>query len=384
MNIDNHALKDKDTEEIVSVLIDHVSKSDQEVQLEREEGDNTTELKVFVAENQGFELGELTQEIQELAEAKDTSKHIDSFITEHNFVEERLNDEVSYVEIHTPNYERTDQFIFLNDGDYLKVLTAERRDWTKKTVENLLRYMPDLDRLFLSSEDLQEIVEDLPKTTISGFTAKYHSYHTDKRVTIQFHGGTEADLKKVKDEFGARPTRLEFNQANSPTEALHSSVDRQGYYKFTRVRKGSEQKGVETLQQIFHEYEEHDREHFEVEFSPRRIPIKSGFTIEGFTTLQLIEEEENDGEEKTPAEKLKEDILERKRRYEYTEWEPGNYLVFDKEHNEPFEIGVEERDLVVYAKSGTTSVTLRDFCNLILEDFNSTYGVQKTSKSLRA
>jgi hypothetical protein len=383
MNIDNHALKDKGTEEIVSVLIDHVSKSDEEVQHEREEGRRTTELKVFVAENHGFELGTLSQEIQKLAESENTTKHVDSFITEHNFVEERLNDEVSYVEIHTPNYERTDQFIFLDNEDYLKVLTAERRDWTKKTVENLIRYLPDLDRLFLSSEDLRDIVTGLPKTTISGFTAKYHSYHTDKRVTIQFHGGTETDLQKVEDEFGARPTRLEFDQANSPTEAIHSSVDRQGYFKFTRVREGSEQKGVETLQQIFHDYEEHDREHFEVEFTPRRIPLKSGFTIEGFTTLQLIEKEENDEVEKTPSEKLKEEVLERKRRYEYTEWEPGNYLVFDKEHNEPFEIGVEERDLVVYAKPGTTSVTLRDFCNLILEDFNSTYGVEKTSKSLR-
>jgi hypothetical protein len=112
--------------------------------------------------------------------------------------------------------------------------------------------------------------------------------------------------------------------------------------------------------------------------------LKSGFTVEGFTTLQLIEKEESSNRESTPAEKLKEEILERKRRYEYTEWEPGNYLVFDKKHNEPFEIGVEERDLVVYAKPATTSVTLRDFCNLILEDFNSTYGVEKTSKVLRA
>lgn len=384
MNIDNHALKDKETDEIVSVLIDHVSKSDEEVQREREEGRRTTELKVFVAENKGFELGTLTQTIQNLAESEETTEHVDSFLTQHNFVEERLNDEVSYIEIHTPQYERTDQFIFLDNEDYLKVLTAERREWTKKTVENLLRYIPDLDRLFLSSEDLQKVVAELPKTTISGFTAKYHSYHSDKRVTIQFHGGTEDDLRKVEDEFGARPTRLEFDQANSPTKAIHSSVDRNGYFKLTRVRKGSEQKGIETLQQIFHEYEEHDREHFTVEFTPRRIPFKSGFTIEGFTTLRLIENEEHSGEEKTPTEKLKDEILERKRRYEYTEWEPGNYLVFDKEHNEPFEIGVEDRDLLVYAKPATTSVTLRDFCNLILEEFNSTYGVDKTSKLLRA
>jgi len=384
MELDSYALEGKETEEIVSVLIDHVSKSDEEVQRERDEKRRTTELKVFVVENQGFELGALSEEIRQLAESSNATKHVSSFLTKHNFSEERLNDEVSYIEIHTPNFERTDQFIFLDNGQYLKILTAERREWTKKTIENLINYLPDLDRLFLSSDDLQEIIDDLPKTTISGFTAKYHSYHTDKRVTIQFHGGTEEDLETVREEFGARPTRLEFDQANSPSTAVHSSVDRQGYFKITRVREGSESKGRETLERIFQDYEEHDRQHFEIEFIPKKIPIKSGFTIEGFTTLQLLEEEEHEGSTESPTEKLKEEILEHKRRYEFSEWEPGNYLVFDKEHNEPFEIGVEKRDLVVYAKPATSSVTLRDFCNLILEDFNSTYSFRKTSKRLRA
>ena len=383
MNIDNNALKDKETDEIVSVLIDHVAKSDEEVKREREEGRRTTELKVFVAENKGFDLGTLNEEIQALAKSENASKHVQNFITEHNFSEERLNKEVSYVEIHTPNYERTDQFIFLDGSEYLKVLTAERRDWTKKTVENLLKYLPGIDRLFLSSSDLREIVDDLPKTTISGFTAKYHSYHTDKRVTIQFHGGSKKELEKVEEEFGARATRLEFDQANSPSAAIHSSVDQKGYYKFTYVREGSEEKGRETLRQIFQDYEEHDRKHFEVEFTPGKIPVKSGFTIEGFTTLQLLDEEKDAEEEKAPSEKLRDEILDRKRRYEFSEWEQGNYLVFDKDHNEPFEITVEGRDLAVHAKPATTSVTLRDFCNIILEDFNSTYGFEKASNSLR-
>jgi len=336
-----------------------------------------------VAENKGFSLGTLNEEIQALAKSDKASKHVQNFITEHNFSEERLNEEVSYVEIYTPNYERTDQFIFLDGSEYLKVLTAERRDWTKKTVENLLKYLPGIDRLFLSSSDLREIVDDLPKTSISGFTAKYHSYHTDKRVTIQFHGGSEKELEKVEEEFGARPTRLEFDQANSPSAAIHSSVDRKGYYKFTYVREGSEEKGRETLRQIFQDYEEHDREHFEVEFTPEKIPVKNGFTIEGFTTLQLLDEDEDRSEEKAPSEKLRDDILDRKRRYEFSEWEQGNYLVFDKEHNEPFEITVEGRDLAVHAKPATTSATLRDFCNIILEDFNSTYSFEKTSNPLR-
>jgi len=382
MDFDSHDLKDKETDQIVSRLIDHVAKSDEEIEREQEEGKpRTTELKIFVAENEGFELGTLSDEIEHLAHSKNTTKHVQSFINQHHFSEEKLNDEVSYVEIATPSYERTDQFIFVDREDYLKTITAERRDWTKKTVEKLIQYLPSLNRLFLSSEDLEDIVETLPGTSISGFTAKYHAYHTDKSVTIQFHGGSKSDLEKVKDEFGAKPTRLEFTQANSPEAVLRSSVNREGYFKYNSVLKGHEKQGRETLEQIFEEYGDHDRRHFEVEFAPEKIPTKSGFTIDGFTTLQLLEEAGENHRELTT--RLKEDILSRKRRYEYSEWDSGNYFVFDKENNEPFEIGVEGRDLVLYAKEATTSRTFRDFCHLILEEFNSTYRVKKMSGKLR-
>lgn len=382
MDLDSHDLKDKETNQIVSRLIDHVAKSDEEIKREQEqEKPQTTELKVFVAENGGFELGTLSDNIESLSESKQATKHVQRFIDEHHFSEERLNDEVSFVEITTPDYERTDQFIFVDGGQYLKAVTAERRDWTKKTVEKLIQYLPSLDRLFLSSEDLQDIVETLPGTTISGFTAKYHSYHSDKSVTIQFHGGSKAELEKIKEEFGAKPTRLEFTQANSPEAVLRSSVDREGYFKYNSVLKGYEEQGRETLEEIFEQYEEHDRRHFEVEFTPEKIPTKSGFTIDGFTTLQLLEDEGDDHREL--VERLEEDILSRKRRYEYSEWDTGNYLVFDKENNEPFEIGVEGRDLVLHAKEATTARTFRDFCHLILEEFNSTYQVEKKSGKLR-
>lgn len=380
MHLDSHELGGEDTEDILDALVDHVVKSGEELREDIEDDSRGTELKVFVSENRGYELGTLEQEIRKLAEAPDTGKYVQDFISKHSFSEELLNDEVSFVEIHTANYERTDQFIFLDGGEYLKVLTAERRDWTKKTVEPLLEYIPSLDRLFLSSETLRDIVDGLPKTTISGFTAKYYSYESDKSVTIQFHGGSEHELEKVQDEFGARPTRLEFERANSPSVAVKSSIDRKGYFKLSRVRHGSEPTGRETLEEIFNDYERHDRQDFRVEETPTLVPVKNGFTIQGFTTLQLIEQDHR--ENGTSVKDLEEAILS-KRRYDFTEWEPGNFIVFDSEHNEPFEIGVEGRDLAVYAKEATTSVALRDFCNLILEEFNSSYRLEKTSRDIR-
>lgn len=383
MDLDSHDLKDAETEYIVSELIDHVAKSGEEIEAEQQEKKpGKTELKVFVAENRGFELGDLELEIESLAESKDASQHVTDFLDAHTFSEERLNDEVSFVEITTPNYERTDQFVFVDQGQYLRVITAERRTWTKKTVEKLIQYLPSLERLFLSSEDLRDIVDSLPGTSIAGFTAKFHAYHSDKNVTIQFHGGTEEDLEKVEEEFGAKPTRLAFDQSNSPEAVVQSSVDRKGYYKQTSVLRGYEQLGLETLDQIFEEYESHDRQHFEVEFIPQREPVKDGFVMEGYTTL-CLREQDGDGRREL-SEKLETDILDRKRRFKYSVWEEGNFLVFDTETGEPFEISVEGRDIVLHAKGATTSTTFRDFCHLILEEFNSTYRLEKRSGEVRA
>jgi len=383
MDLDSHDLKGEKTQKIVSELIDHVVKSDEEIAVEREsKRPQTTELKVFVAETQEFELGTLNREIETLSQLDGATQHAIDFIDEHNFTEESLNEEVSFVEITTPNYKRTDQFIFVSEEQYLKVITAERREWTKKTVEKLIQYLPCLNRLFLSSEDLRDIVDTLPGTTIVGFTAKYHAYHTEKNATIQFHGGTKKDLERVQEEFGAKPTRLEFEQSNSPEAVLHSSVDREGYFKYTSVLQGYEQHGRETLEQIFEEIENHDRQHFGIEFVPQKKPRGDGFSLEGFTTLRLLEE--NGNSQRELITELQEDILDRKRRYEYSEWDSGNFLVFDKETNEPFEIGIENQDIVLHAKEATSSGTFRDFCHIILDEFNSTYRMEKSSAKVNA
>lgn len=64
------------------------------------------------------------------------------------------------------------------------------------------------------------------------------------------------------------------------------------------------------------------------------------------------------------------------RRYDFTEWrEHEEYLLLDKERNEMFQVGISDRDLIVNARPGTTSVTLKDFCRVILEDFKTTYDI---------
>lgn len=372
-----------DREEIVSVFIGHIARTAEEQEAEEEEGRRKTDVKVFLANNDGFEVGNLSGSIQNLAEKQGLSKHVQRYISDHNFREERLSDDASLVEIDTPKRQRTDQFVFFDDDDYLRIITAERRKWTKKTAEKLIKYLPSLERIFLTPGDLEEIVEDLYGTSVTGFTAKYHSYKTDKRASIRFHGGTREDLEDVERVFQAKPTRLEFGQRNSPANAVHSSVAQEGHYTFSSVRPDSKERGAQTLNELSDAFEEHDKRNYNVEQRPVRQFFEGGTKIEGFTTIRLSDEDSDDLTHET-ANRLEADILDGKQQYEFSEWERGNYMVFDKDHGEQFEITVEGADVLIHAKKSTTSSSLRDFCSLIFEEFDSTYSLEKTSRKLKA
>lgn len=389
MKFNPDKLKVTDTQEIVNTLISHVTKTDEEVAEERKERRRSTELKVFIADNSGFTLGSLDDRLVDLYESEEVNKNIRGFIDSHTFQEEKLNEDVSYLEIHTPNYGRTDQFVLIDKGGYLRVLTAERRYWTKRTIEKLIKYLPELDRVFLSPADLESMVGNLEDTDFSGFTAKHKPYYSEKELSIQFHGGEKKDLEKVEEEFQARPTRVEFSQRNSPSEAVEGAVRQDGYYSIPSIRKGSEQKGYETIMSLSTSYERRDRQNFAVEHKARD-SFDDGFTIEGYTTVKFVEESEEtsefvtDGGDATLADELESEILDRKRRYKYSNWDEGDFLVFDTKTREPFQVGIDGNDLAIHAKPATTAKTLREFGHIILDEFNSTYRFEKYSDNISA
>ncbi len=384
MRFDFEALGGRETDEILGVLIEHITKSDEEIQEEAEEKDRTTELKIYVAENRGFDIGSLKEIIDDLVESDELDRHGRKFFREHKVKEEKLNEEVSYVEISTPQYNRTDQFIFLVANGNLRILTAERKEWVEKTAEKLIKYLPDVDRLYVSHSNLKELVNQLDKTSISGFTAKYKPYFEDKKVSIQFHGGDKDDLKEVEETFNAKPTRIEFSQRNSPAEAVTGSFTQHGRISFPRVREGSQDKGLETLRNLTSNYERMDRGNFEIDHAPMKQSMMVGSIVEGYTSVELVEDIENGSEtDKLLREELEEKILDKKRRYRYSQWDENTFFVYDKENEEQIEVGIEGEDIVVHSREGTTSVSMRDFCELIIDTFSSTYDIRKTSKPIR-
>lgn len=406
-----------ETQEIIDVFIQHVTKTDGEIAEEgRDKKKSSTELKVYIAENGGLNPDDLNERILELLNSESINHYPEEYFTSHNFKIHRLNDEVHHLVITTPKYERSDDFILINSDGYLKALTVIRKSWADDTIEKLIEYIPELDRLFLSSNDLESIVEKNKKRDLTGFTAKYKPFYKDERVSIQVHGGGDNHLEQVEEQFGARPKRIVFSQRNSPAEAVKGAVSQDGYASIPRVRKGSEEVGYETIEDVIESYQEQDKENFKVTYRPERLTpgdryflkqltledssekstdggisdeikkIDQGSVLEGLTICEFEEEmpAPDYPDDQAVATQLEEEILDFKQRYSYSTCKEANYLVYDRTLGESFEVVIEDKNIRVYAKANTTARSLREFANIIDGEFNSTYSIEKVTKKVRA
>ncbi|SDZ92761.1 hypothetical protein SAMN04488065_1268 [Haloplanus vescus] len=419
-NLDNLAGEDINT--IVGKLVDFVTRTGEEISEEkRNKTTKTPELKFFIARSHAYQLGSLEDIVETQLRDESLNDYEYNFFENHLFKEQKLNENISYVRISTPEYDRHDDFIFYLEDDYLRVFTVERRHWTKRTVEKLIRYLPSLDRIFLSSEDLVDIVNGVDGD-VDGFTAKYDTVFDDRDMSIQLHGGEERYLEDLEADYGVQPTRLEFSKTNSPR--IEGTANRDGYGSIPRVQQSEPGFGNDTTIELTNQYVQKDQENFEVEYAPRKLsytdeqaiadlsdfdveeskdvptPVDDdtpdsvaadgGFSIEGYTTVELVEHIPNkktDPDQESPSfeqlvEGLRENILDKKRRYDFSEWEEGNFFVFDGERNEPFEITINETNILLHAKATTTAASLSDFYSIIHNELSTNYQVRKHSEKI--
>lgn len=381
MNIDFDSLRDKNKREVVRELVNHVVKTDNEIENKDTRGGRTTDLKLYLCDNKGFEFGELESTIEHLALDSSVDKTIRNFLNDHPTREKNLGSDVSLVRISTPTAGRTDEFLFVESDDYVWILTTERKEWAEKTVENLIRYLPNLERLYLSSKDLEELISGLDQAHVSGFTAKYHAPYRARDATLRFHGAEPDDLDTAKEAFDASPTRLEFDQANSPATAIQGSETNDGEIKLESVKKGSEPAAVETLLGLSEEYQLRDKANFEVENRPTRDSFGAGLSIDGFTAIELSDPDREEVKTEVLADELKNEVLS-SYQYEYGMWGEGTLFVHDKDHGEVFEIALEPPNIILYARETTTALSLRSFCRDIISEYDSTYSLRKIETSL--
>ena len=380
MEIDPTSLQGHDKEDIISVFIEHVVKTEEEVEEKETRGGKTTDLKLYLLDNQGFEFGTIETTVEHLATSDDTDRNTKNWIADHVVDEQSIDDDLSFLQISTPDAGRTDDFLVVRSNGYFWILTTERKEWCRKTVEKLIQYLPGVERLYLSSDDLEDIVEGLQDAYVSGFTAKYHAPYRKRDATLVFHGAEENDLDKGEEAFDATPSRIEWDQTNSPAAAIQGANTNDGHLSVENVREGSEAKAVNTILGLTEDYQERDRANYEVEHKPTRTIFDDGSqAIDGHTAIELTDPDRDDAP--NLAEELQEDVLSGLQ-YNAGMWGDDTFFVQDKEHEEVFELALEPPNIILYARENTTALSLRSFCQEILDEFDSTYSLEKKQNML--
>lgn len=367
--------------EILRELIEHVTSSEEEKEEKEHRSGSSTDLNLYLLDNQGYEIGSLDDYINHITQSPRVSGHAKNFVEDHTFSEEELGEETAIVHITTTEKSRVDDSIWVSHGEYIWVLTTERQDW-RKTIENLIKYLPQVERLYLSSENLKELIEDVSDSYISGFTAEYHAPYAERQATLMFHGGREEDLRKARRYFDAKPTRIEFDQTNSPTAAIEASGTNNGRLSFQSVVQGSQDKAVETLLSVSEDYQELDKESFQTEHSPEQKKLENGFSIDGFTAFELTDPDRSEEENESLLQEIKENVLNGTQ-YQYGTRGENTLRVYDSHHEEFFDLAVEPPNIVIYPRESTTALSIREVIQEVF-DYDSTYSHEKVENPVSA
>jgi hypothetical protein len=377
MNISPSDLKGKSTREILEKLIGYVVKSDKEMDEKTTRSGEQTDLNIHLCDNQGYEVGELNKWVTHLAESDHITGHAANYVAEHTFSEEIASDDIALITITTPAKDREDDFVVITSNGYLWALTTTHSDWRKKTIENLLGYLPCVERLYLSADDLEDLTKGIRDSRISGFTAKYHAPNRERNATLQFSGAERGDLEKADEAFDAKPTRIEFDQKNSPATAIQGANTNDGRLTMQSVRQGSEAKAVETLIGLTEGYQNLDQQSFNVERDPTIRLIDNGFSVAGFTAVELTDPDRDDATEEELVAEIEEKALNGNQ-YRYGMRDNGRKIrVFDTDHGETFDVALEPPDIILYARQTTTALSLRSFVREVYNDLDSTYSLSK-------
>lgn len=383
MDFDPADFEGKSKRDILHNLVEYVVKTDENMDEKETRSGGDTDLNIYLCDNQGFEIGDLDYWVHQLTEDDRITGHAANFAKEHTFSEDIADDDISIVTITTPEKGREDEFLFVTtngpsgEEDYLWVLTTVHSDWRDKTIERLLDYLPSIERLYLSADDLEDLTGDISDSRVSGFTAKYHAPNRERDATLRFTGAEPGDLEKAEEAFDAKPTRIDFDQTNSPSTAIQGANTNNGRISMRSVRDGSEPKAVETLLGITEGYQELDRARFDVEFPPELDVLDNGFSVNGFTAVELTNPDRDDATPEELVAELEARVLNGNR-YRHGIRDGGTKLrVWDTEHDETFDVALEPPDIVLYARDSTTALSLREFVREVYEELDSTYSLQK-------
>ena len=366
-------------DDLFRMIIDHIVKSEKEFEEKKPETDEKmpTHLKVIFLKDDSKMLTPLNI-FDRLLEISTFNRWINILISKWALTGYKTADESLYVlELTEKAYDRLAKFfVILEEGSWL-VYTLEDYRTVNKTIDRIVKHLPELNIMWFPPPDLELITNDLfSETGFGGFTSKYRPVLHDKKVTIRIFGGDRDDLIIARNHFQAEPTRIRFESKGSPTTAVVGSIS-PGKLDISSVLAGYEEKLFSIIESIKRDFFRRESQNFGlINGYERRIftdeegnVISQAPSIFSAVILTVNEpmRQKSDISMDNLIERLKTTFLDNESRYVGYEWDNGNLEVVDLITGEPFQVVCEDWQFIIYPKEETHAATVREACEQITQ-----------------
>lgn len=351
-------------------------------------------LKVYIIRVSDFSPAKILPYLKkELFENK--SGILESYMDKFKISTESLNQEehIDHLKFEELRTRKKIHFIIFGDEKYWHVITLAKKKDADKTFVSLIKKIPHLTALDITTSDLENLIASQEYTNnIIGFTARYDPYKIPRekkkkrKITIDVYGGDLIDLASIRQIFFVEPRTFQFSLQNSPADAIEGKIFHEGYFTMKFVKPGSEVFAIDTISKLSQSFEEIDQLYLESEKyknAPTSLEEGKGLVFDSFYSIVIKIKKDriqngsvDNNRDQTTFENINRKLVEffqNKHQYSiYSETEYSHFVI-DRYYRSQVQIAVEPQDynIVIYPMNKCSSISLREICNNINHVENS-------------
>jgi hypothetical protein len=343
------------------------------------DGEISTHLKILFLRDDSRILNPLNL-FDRLLEISKSNRWVSNLISKWAFKGYKTADEDLHVlEVIEKAYDRVAEFFVILEKGFWVIYTLEDYITVKKTIDRIVKHVPELNTVWFPPPDLELITNDIfTESAFSGFTSKYRPFLYDRKVTIRLFGGNRDDLLIAREYFQAEPTRIRFESKGSPAEVIGSISP--GKLDITSVLPGYEERLfsiIEAVKRDFFKKESqnlglingYERRLFADEEGNVISQASSTFSAVILSVNEAMRQKKDVSKDRL-IERLRMTFLNNEKRYIGHEWDDGNLEVFDLVTGELFQVVFEDWQFIIYPKEETHATTVREACEQITQHIN--------------
>ena len=392
--INYNSFKDKSREEILKFFLDYITVKDEEFEVTEERKIRKSwkpHLKFFVVRSYNFNPNSIESFFQNKISKKKKDPFQDKtkdFLDNFRVFIKPLNKSSTnfYLLMEEYKTKKKYHFVIFSDIKYWIIITLTNKEDLDKTIFRIIKLIDNLEIIKITPNHLEGLIYNQEyEENIRGFIAKYKPYLSERKITIDVHGGNLNDLNKMRSLFFVEPTQFQFRLKNSPVSVLEGKVFTKGNFTLEKIQQGYHDLAIGTIQNLTNIYEAINKVNYEdVELYENKIvknKDNNGLTINSWFIIvikikgkRFIKEKKDVNDvDKITYKTLNDSIIKyfknRPVRYKVYSNNQYSHFICDKKTRNKVQLTLEPKDnnIIIYPFNNCNSKTIRDICNGINE-----------------